>query len=1008
MSAKHVYLIDGSGYIFRGYHALPPLTRPDGTPIGAVLGFCNMILKLLESEDIDYIGVIFDCARENFRHQIYPDYKANREDPPEDLIPQFQLIRDACEAFNLPAIELKGYEADDVIATFAKQALDQGATVTVVSGDKDLMQLIRPGVAMLDPIKNAPISETDVLKKFGVKPEKVIDVQSLAGDSTDNIPGVPGIGVKTAATLLEEFGDLETLLEQAHTITQPKRRQTLVENADKARLSKKLVTLAQDVPLEMDLKALSLEAPQTTKLLPFLEEQGFRNLITRLTKKGILKSADDCQIAHTNGTEEAGGQDKKTIALTPHSSIKITEALSKLEATYKRVESLEQLQDLLKAASLAGVVAFDTETTSLNLQEADLVGFSLCFKAGEAYYVPLAHKDTSIPQPNFQKALELLKPFLEHPGHLIVGQNIKYDMRVMLRYGIEIAAYEDTMAMSYALDSTQHSHGLDFLAHHYFDHKMISYAEVMQETGIKNALFCDVLIEKATVYGAEDADFTYRLYKVLIARLKEERVNEIYYNFDRPMVKILALMEACGILVSGTALKNISQDFDQKMQILEKEIYELAGRKFTIGSPKQLGEVLFEDLGLKSGKKGKSGTLSTSASVLEDLAAEGHILPEKIIAWRQFAKLKSTYADALEEHRDPTTHRVHTNYGLTITTTGRLSSSDPNLQNIPVRTEEGRLIRAAFVPEENFKLVSLDYSQIELRLLAHMAEIPSLISAFKEGQDIHAKTASEVFGMDLKNPDPNLRRAAKAVNFGIIYGISPYGLARQLKIPTGEAKEIIERYFKCYPGIGHFMESQKEDARRTGFVKTLFGRTLHIPHINDKNFARRGHAERQAINAPLQGSQADIIKRAMTFVPEILEHFNNTNLTKANASNTTLPLPQSGKSQKTTTSQFDLFESPVSSFDAASSQPHQEHPLKTNKTQDPYLFEASPFKWLPKLTGDKARLLLQVHDELVFELHEEIVDTASLRLKRMMQSVVKLDLPLIVDIGIGANWNEAH
>lgn len=990
-TGKHIYLIDGSGFIFRAYHALPPLMRGDGTPVGAVLGFCNIILKLLDSYEIDNIAVVFDCARQNYRHDIYPEYKANRSETPEDLIPQFPLFREACKAFNLPQIELPGYEADDIIATYAKQAVAQGNDVTIVSSDKDLMQLVNNNVRMLDPIKNKFISYDEVEAKFGVQPNKVIDVQSLAGDASDNIPGVPGIGVKTAALLINEFGDLDTLLENAHTIKQNKRRENLIAYADAARMSRKLVTLALDAPLEMKLRDLVLHQPNPEILHQFLVTQGFNTLINRLLKRGLIQPFTG---------EQAPPQDESTLIA----------ALRNVPQNYTLVQNIDTLKQWIHAARDAGIVAFDTETTALNPNSAQLVGFSLSSEVGKACYVPLSHTEET--QLEMQDALDCLRDLLQNPSVKIVGQNIKYDMRIMLNYGIEVASYDDTMVMSYCCDGTQHGHGLDELAQTYFAHDMLKFKDLMEEikkeTGQKDVNFSDVDLKKATAYAAEDADYTLRLYHVLKQKLLDQKAHTVYHTIDLPMVKILALMEHKGVIADPKVLAGLSKKFSEQLARLETEIYGLSGRDFNIGSPKQLGEILFDELGLEGGKKGKTGTYSTSADVLEKLAGEGNIFPKKVLEWRHYAKLKSTYADALPHEIAPNTGRVHTSYGLTVTSTGRLSSSDPNLQNIPIRTEDGRQIRQAFVAQKGYKLVSLDYSQIELRLLAHMANMDSLKQAFKDGKDIHATTAADIFGLKLEDVDGATRRSAKAINFGIIYGISAFGLARQLNISRSEAAQHIETYYKQYPGIRHYMEKQKNIARESGYVETILGRHCYIKGLHDTNPMRRAFAERQATNAPLQGSSADIIKRAMNGVPGVLAPYN-----KDQTAMEILEIPLGIHSPEPATiepPQLDLFGNDMPagvSLGMPKTAPQQPAQILTlTSTECPVV---GPYGCnRPHLTGETARLLLQVHDELIFEIKEDLIEEIVPKIQKLMQNIIYLDVPLIVDVGIGNNWDEAH
>lgn len=855
---KHVYLIDGSGFIFRAFHALPVLTRSDGTPVNAVLGFTNMLMKILTEADVDHLAVIFDSARRNFRHDIYPDYKANRPPPPPELIPQFPLMREACEAFNVPSIELVGYEADDLIASYTQAVIQQGADVTIVSSDKDLMQLIGPNVRMFDPMKNKFIGNAEVEIKFGVRPEQVVDVQALAGDSSDNIPGVPGIGLKTAMQLIQEFGSLHELLNRLHEIPQAKRRETLQQNTKDALLSYQLVTLSKETPLPLPFEALELKAPDHTKLRHFLETQNFRSILSRLERQGTIQSK-------------------------PVTSNSIPKP-APISANYQLITTLEDLQKWIDEAKFQGFVAIDTETTSLKALQAQLVGISLALAPGKACYVPLRHQiktsgdlfagpQTQPQQIPLDIALKALKEVLEDPSVLKIGHNIKYDALILSQEKINVAPYDDTMVLSYLLDGTHHGHGLDELSQLHFDYQTIKYKDVVG-SGKDEVTFDFVPLDKACAYAAEDADMTFRLYQLLKTRLPQEQAASIYETIDRPLIPILSDMEKTGITVNLQKLKDLSQNFQERLHSLEQEIYQEVGHPFNLASPKQLGEVLFEELKLGTGKKGKSGSYGTGADVLEDLAVQGHTLPQKLLDWRQLAKLKSTYTDALVEEINPHTGRVHTTFGMTMTSTGRLSSSNPNLQNIPIRTEEGRKIREAFVAKPGHLLISLDYSQIELRLLAQMANIESLKDAFKKGHDIHALTASEVFGIPLENIDAEHRRRAKAINFGIIYGISAFGLGRQLKIPPKEAAHYIEIYNARYPGILAFMAEQKEKARLQGYVETLFGRKCFIMGIHDKNPTLKSFAERQAINAPLQGTAADIIKQAMIQLPIKLAKFH--------------------------------------------------------------------------------------------------------------------------------------
>ena len=918
----HVYLVDGSAYIFRAFHALPPMTRADGTPVNAVYGFANMLTKLVEDSEADFLAVIFDTARKTFRSDIYPEYKAHRPPAPEELIPQFELIREATRAYSLPCLELDGFEADDLIATYARHAVEQGFDVTIVSSDKDLMQLVGPGVRMMDPMKNKFIGPTEVAEKFGVGPEQVIEVQALAGDSADNVPGVPGIGIKTAVQLLGEFGDLDTLLERAGEIKQNKRRENLIEFADQARISRQLVTLRDDVPVEHKIAEFQKKRPDPDVLIPFLEEQGFRTILSKVRAEfGIGAPA-----AASPDTATAPG-----------------------EASYELVQDEAALKDWIAAAERTGIVAFDTETTSLDSMQADLVGLSMSVQGGSACYVPLAHvapggapdgeldlgdngapKAAAPKQIDFDKAIALLKPMLEDLGVLKVGQNIKYDMQVMARYGIEIAPVDDTMLLSYVLEGGLHGHGLDELANLHLGHTNIKYGEVAG-TGKKQISFAEVELDKALDYAAEDAEVTGRLYRQLHPRIATEHMTTVYETLERALVPVLSDMERAGISIDATFLKELSKDLEKRAADIATDIHKLAGREFNIGSPKQLGEILFDEMSLDGGKKTKTGAYGTGADVLEGLAAQGHDLPRRVLDWRQLTKLRSTYTDALVAQINPETKRVHTSYAQAIASTGRLSSTDPNLQNIPIRTEEGRKIRKAFIADKGNVLLSADYSQIELRLLAHVAGIETLRQAFRDGQDIHAMTASEVFGVPVEGMEASVRSRAKAINFGIIYGISPFGLARQLAIPQGEAKTYIENYFEKFPGIKDYMETTKAFAREHGYVQTIFGRKCHTPGIADKNPARRNFSERAAINAPLQGAAADIIKRAMIRIAPAL-----------------------------------------------------------------------------KKAGLGATMLLQVHDELIFEVPEKELEDTAVLVKKVMEGAAHLDVPLVVETGSGPNWDEAH
>ncbi|MBT7293975.1 MAG: DNA polymerase I [Rhodospirillaceae bacterium] len=909
--AGHLVLIDGSGFIFRAFHGLPPMTRPDGTPVNAVLGFTNMLWKILRDSEAEYFAVIFDTARKTFRSDIYPEYKAHRPPPPDELIPQFDLVREATQAFNVPSLEMRGYEADDLIATYTRLAREAGMHVTIVSSDKDLMQLVEDHqVVMLDHFKNREIDAEGVQEKFGVGPERVIDVQALAGDSSDNVPGVPGIGVKTAAQLINEYGDLDALLARAEEIKQPKRRQNLIDHADLARVSRDLVTLRQDVPDLEPLENLAMREIEPETLMAFLKEQGFNSAITRIGSQLGMKEGAAAGVPAPAPPEES---------------------------EYSLVQSAEALETWIQLAREAGTVAFDTETTSLDAGRAELVGFSLSVKPGEACYVPLAHRATDLlagaetfEQIPMAEALTLLKPLLEDPAILKIGQNIKYDMRIMAHHGIEIAPIDDSMLLSYVLDGGLHGHGMDELSTLHFDHKPIPFKQVAG-TGKNQITFDQVPLAEACDYAAEDADITLRLHQLLKPRLVAEHMVTLYERLERPLAPVLARMEMAGIKVERAALARLSENFAARIAVFETEIHALAGRPFTIGSPKQLGEILFDEMAIEGGKKGKSGAYATGADVLEGLAAQGHDLPARVLDWRQLSKLKSTYTDALLGHINPKTGRVHTSYSMTGASTGRLSSNDPNLQNIPVRTEEGRNIRRAFIAEKDHILLSADYSQIELRILAHIAGVDTLKEAFHNGVDIHALTASQVFDTPIEDMDPMVRRSAKAINFGIIYGISPFGLARQLGVAQGEAKAYIEAYFARYPGIKDYMERTKKEAHERGFVATLYGRRIHLPGINEKNPAHRGFSERAAINAPIQGTAADIIKRAMIIMEDALA-----------------------------------------------------------------------------ADGLKARMLLQVHDELIFEVPRDEAEATAALVRRVMESAAHLDVPLIVDTGTADNWAEAH
>ena len=940
MTAKTWYLIDGSGYIFRAYHALPPMNRPDGTPVNAVFGFCNMLLKLFTDHHADgHLVVVFDAARKTFRNDIYPAYKAHRPPPPEDLIPQFALIRDAVRAFNVPCIEQDGFEADDLIATYAAHAVARGERAVIVSADKDLMQLVRDGVYLFDPMKNLPLDRDAVIAKFGVPPERVVDVQALAGDSTDNVPGVPGIGLKTAAQLILEYGDLASLLARAGEIKQPKRRETLLANREQALISRQLVLLKADVPLLAPLDTLPEVVIDRPKLRTFLQENGFRATLRRVDEAMGADNRHEAVAAKVPAPVADADASVPPAVFTPLQS---ADAVSPI---YTLVTEEDALLAWCARIAEAGVVAVDTETTALNPLRAQLVGISLCVAAGQACYIPLAHGMAPSGELDFaaqerprqlEKAVVLryLQPLLEDPAILKIGHNIKYDALVLAGEGVCLAPVDDTIVMSYVCDGARHGHSLDELCDLHFQHKTITYDEVTG-TGRKRISFAEVPLEAARDYAAEDADYTFRLWQLFRQRLLAERQLTVYETLDRPLVPVLAAMEQAGIKVDLAELRRLSADLAQDLAVLEKAVYHEAGREFNIASPKQLGEILFEAGKLPGGKKTKTGAYATGSEVLEPLAAQGYVLPQKVLEWRQLAKLKSTYTDALQEQIHPRTGRVHSSFSQTITATGRLSSSDPNLQNIPIRTAEGRKIRRAFIAEAGQRLISIDYSQIELRLLAEMADIPVLKQAFADGRDIHAATASQIFGVPLAEVTPELRRRAKTINFGIIYGISPFGLSQQLGCSQGEAKQIIEAYFLEYPGIRAYMERTVEQCRRVGFVTTLFGRRCYVGGINDASAARRNFAERAAINAPLQGTAADIIKRAM-------------------------------------------------------------------------------IRMMPALraAGLAARMVLQVHDELIFEAPAAEADAtiavASAVMRDAALPAVQLSVPLLVEAGMGLSWAEAH
>ncbi|MDP2578850.1 DNA polymerase I [Shimia thalassica] len=926
----HLHLIDGSAFIFRAYHALPPLTRKsDGLPIGAVAGFCNMLHRYVEGntgpDAPTHVAVIFDYSGKSFRNTMYDQYKANRPPAPEDLVPQFPLTREATKAFNIACKEVEGFEADDIIATLSCQARDAGGRVTIISSDKDLMQLVGGGVEMLDAMKNKRIDRDGVIEKFGVGPERVVDVQALAGDSVDNVPGAPGIGIKTAALLINEYGDLESLLDRAEEIKQPKRRQTLIEKRDQIELSKRLVQLDCDMTLDFSLEDLEVKDPEPETLMNFLAEMEFRTLTKR--------------IAEQNGIEAPVIPDAPVNV--PTSADAPADQPFDPEA-YEWVKDRASLEAWAAKAVAKGYVAVDTETTGLDEMVVDLVGVCLSVEAGEACYIPVGHKKGSSDdlfgseeldenQLPLDVVLEVLKPVLENESVLKIFQNAKYDCKILKRYGVTVAPIDDTMLLSYALHSGIHNHGMDALSERYLNHQPIPIKTLLG-TGKSAITFDRVPIVDAVKYAAEDADITLRLWQKFKPKLHQEKVTTVYETLERPLSPVLAQMEMHGVKVDRDTLSRMSNAFAQKMAALEAEIHELAGRSFNVGSPKQLGEILFDEMAIEGGKKGKTGAYATGADVLEDLASQGHDLPARVLDWRQLSKLKSTYTDALQDHINPDTGRVHTSYVQTGANTGRLASTDPNLQNIPVRTEEGRRIREAFVADQGKVLISLDYSQIELRILAQMADIEALKQAFRDGLDIHAMTASEMFDVPMDEMTSEVRRRAKAINFGVIYGISGFGLARNLRIPRGEAQDFINRYFERFPGIRTYMDETKAFAKENLFVQTLFGRKIHMPEINAKG-PRAGFAQRAAINAPIQGTAADIIRRAMIRMPA-------------------------------------------------------------------------------EIVGLPAKMLLQVHDELIFEVEESAAQEVTEIARRVMEGaaepVLKLDVPLVVDAGQGANWAEAH
>ncbi len=913
----HFYLIDGSGYIFRAYYALPPLSRKsDGLPTGAVSGFCNMLFKLLEdaksSDNKDrptHFAVIFDSARKNFRNDIYSEYKGNRADAPDDLIPQFEYIRKSVNAFNLPSVELINYEADDLIATYSEQILRAGAKVTIVSSDKDLMQLYKKDIRIYDPMKNKYIDQDDIDKKFGVKPNRIIDVQALAGDASDNVPGVPGIGIKTAAELINQYSDIENLLKNIEKIKQNKRRETLRDNMDKAIISKKLVTLKKDVPVKENLSDFLLKEIDKKKLYNFLNEMEFNRLLSSV-------------ISHYG---DINYENKKKIN---KDNIKIS------NKHYYLIDNENELLDWIKSAEERGEICIDTETTSLDPHQAELVGISLSLEIGRACYIPLKHKHSK--NLDEKKVIKLLKPILEDDSIKKIGQNIKFDFIVFFYRGIILKSLEDTMLISYVLDAGKNRHNMDTLSEIHLGHKTISFKDLVG-TGKKQINFSEVKVEDAKNYAAEDADITYRLYKLLKKNLDKENLNNIYESFEKPLIKILAFMEISCVKVDNNFLKKLSNKFSEKISSLEREIYKLSRKKFNIASTKQLGEIMYNDLKIASLKKTKKGSFATSASVLEDLAYKGNKFPKLVLDWRQVTKLKNTYSDALQDHINPNTKRVHTSFLLAATTTGRLASSNPNLQNIPIKSEDGKNIRKAFISEKNYKLISADYNQIEMRILSDLADVKELKKAFFNNEDVHSLTASQVFNVDTKKVNQDMRRKAKAINFGIIYGISQYGLAKQINVSNNEAEEFLNAYFLKFPEIKEYMNSTIKFCRKSGYVQNIFGRRTYLSGINDKNFNIRNFQERAAINAPIQGSASEIMRIAMIRIQNKFDEIKN----------------------------------------------------------------------------NKSRMLLQIHDELIFESSEEDLKSIVKLIEKEMTSVKdsefhSFSIPLSIDINFGENWGMLH
>jgi DNA polymerase I len=953
----HLYLIDGSGYLFRAYHALPPLTRKsDGLPVGAVSGYCNMMWKLLEDvkgpEAPTHLAVVFDAGAVTFRNTIYDKYKANRPPPPEDLIPQFPLVRDATRAFGVSCVEMDGFEADDLIATYTRLARDVGARVTIISSDKDLMQLVEDGkVELLDTMKNKRIGTAEVMEKFGVAPSKVVEVQALAGDSVDNVPGVPGIGVKTAAELLGIYGDLETLLKRADEIKQPKRRETLMANAENARISLKLVTLDANAKIPEGIDAFAVAEPEPKTLIAFLRGMEFNSITKRVAAHFSIEDVEAIAPTLEPSATAANRVVKQAVKDTPVATANAVGAVANRAAiarpidldAYVAVTTPAELDKWIARARETGHVCVDTETTSLDAMQAGLCGISLAVAPGEACYVPCGHRkgdrldlggSDDIVQLKEADVLQRLKPLLEDPSIVKIAQNLKYDYLIFLRRDIRVTPYDDTMLISYVLDGGLHGHGMDELSELHLSHTPQTFNEVAGK-GKEKVTFDCVPIKAATRYSSEDADVTLRLWMLLQPRLAAAGKRAVYETLERPLISILADMEYAGVSIDPELLRRLSNDFGKSQAKMETEIFKLAGQEFNIGSPKQLGDILFGKFKLEGGRKTKTGAWSTDSDVLEDVAAQGHPIAKLVLDWRGLAKLRGTYTDALPTYINRDTGRVHTSYAMGATSTGRLASTDPNLQNIPVRTEEGRRIRQAFIAPKGFKLISADYSQIELRLLAHIADIMQLKQAFADEVDIHAMTASEMFGVPVKDMPAETRRRAKAINFGIIYGISAFGLANQLSIARGEADDYIKKYFQRFPGIRDYMETTKQFARDHGYVETLFGRRVHIREIKSPVPGHRGGAERAAINAPIQGTAADIIRRAMTRVPEALA--------------------------------------------------------------------------AKKL---KARMLLQVHDELIFEAPDKEVEATKKVVAQVMEKAalptISLTVPLTVDARAADNWDAAH